>query len=348
VRSREFVSAQLHWLRRKPQAYLAVWGQAIRGNLRSPRFLLRSIVVVPKAAVFARRMEELEIRHIHAHFATHPTLAAWAASRLTGIPYSFTVHAHDLYVNRTMLGAKVRGARFVATVSDYNQRLIGQFYGTAALAKTVIVRCGVGASWLAADPGPAVQGGDITLACVASLEPYKGHRYLLDALALLDARGYPFRCILVGDGPLHSAITKQVHELGLSERVHLVGALDQTLTQEIVRSANVVVLPSIITGKGKMEGVPVALMEALAARVPVVATDISGVGELIEDGLTGLLVRERDPEAMARALGRLASEPMLGEQLAEAGRTRVAETFSLEKNVRILAGLFEAGAPGAI
>ena len=130
--SPEVLRAQVHWLRRRPRRYVGAWAAAIRGNIRSPRFLLRALVAVPLGATFARRMETLRIDHIHAHWATHPALAAYVAAKLTGLPYSFTAHAHDIYVDRAMLDEKIRAARFVVTISEQNRRLFEGWYGSSA------------------------------------------------------------------------------------------------------------------------------------------------------------------------------------------------------------------------
>ena len=122
--SRPVLAAQWHWLRRRPRRYLATWGRAILGNARSPKFLARTLAVVPLGAAFARRIEDLDIDHVHAHWATHPALAAWVIGRLTGRTYSFTAHAHDIYVERPFLDEKLRGAAFAVTISDYNLRLL--------------------------------------------------------------------------------------------------------------------------------------------------------------------------------------------------------------------------------
>ena len=109
----------------------AAWASRCAGNARSPKFLLRTLAVVPAAAWFAVEMERLGVGHVHAHYATHPALAAWVCHRLTGIPYSFTAHAHDLYVERPMLARKARDAAFVVTISEFNRRLLGELLAPA-------------------------------------------------------------------------------------------------------------------------------------------------------------------------------------------------------------------------
>src|SRR5512142_1726884 len=139
----ELVGAQLHWLRRRPRALVLAWARALRASAASRKLLVRAPVVLLKAALVARRAEAMGISHLHAHWATHPALAAWTVRALTGIPYSFTAHAHDLYVDRAMLREKVADAAFVVTISDLNRRLIEEVCGKDARGKVHVVRCGV-------------------------------------------------------------------------------------------------------------------------------------------------------------------------------------------------------------
>ncbi|MEO5884145.1 MAG: glycosyltransferase, partial [Candidatus Limnocylindrales bacterium] len=143
--SRAFLSAQWHWLRRRPGRYLATWARALWGNRASPKFLVRALLVVPTAAAFARRIDDLAIDHVHAHWATHPALAAWTVSQLTGRTYSFTAHAHDIFVDRSMLERKVRDASLVVTISRHNLQLFRGWYGPLA-DRVTIVHCGVDTS----------------------------------------------------------------------------------------------------------------------------------------------------------------------------------------------------------
>jgi glycosyltransferase involved in cell wall biosynthesis len=332
--SREVLAAQLWWLRRKPGTYLRTWWRSVSGNRHSPKFFGRALYAVPKAAAFARRMLGLHVDHIHAHYATHPALAAWVASQLTGIEYSFTAHAHDLYVERPMLTEKLEGAHFVRTISEYNRRFLVRRYGENATTKVRVIRCGVDLRRFQPRP-PSSGNGErpFTLICVASLEPYKGHRYLLEALARVTSDGLNVRCLLVGHGELREAIERQRDRLGLGTSVSVCGAQPADRVRELLEAADAAVLPSVITASGKMEGVPVALMEAMAVGLPVVATNISGVGELIEHGRSGLLVPERDPGALAEAITVIVRDPSLRGRLAAHGRERVCGEFDLRRNV---------------
>ncbi|HET9776023.1 MAG TPA: glycosyltransferase [Gemmatimonadaceae bacterium] len=337
--SRRVLAAQYYWLRRRPRAYAGAWWSVLRGSVGSPKFLARTLVVVPLAAHFAREMQSLGIGHLHAHYATHPALAAYVVHRLTRLPYSFTAHAHDIYVDQTMLIPKVADASFVVAISEFNRRLLLELCPEAE-SKISVIHCGVDAEFfqpLARQPGTDT----FTVLCVASLEEYKGQRYLLEACSRLRAQGVGFRCLLVGAGEDRAGLERTIAARGLEDCVVLLGAQPRDQVSSLMAQADVVVLPSITTRTGKMEGIPVALMEALATGRPVVATNISGIPELIEHGRTGLLVPERDADALADALVLLYHDRALGERLASAGREKVLAEFNLRKSAAALHALLE-------
>lgn len=348
--SRPVLAAQWHWLRRRPRRYLATWGRAVLGNARSPKFLLRSLAVVPLASAFARRIEALDVDHVHAHWATHPALAAWVIGRLTGRTYSFTAHAHDIYVERPMLAEKLRGAAFAVTISDYNLRLLTGWYGRIA-DRVEVIHCGVDAAVFRprseADAAEAARDGRFEILSIATLQPQKGHAVLVAAAGRLVKRGIPVRVRMVGEGEERPALEAAIAAAGLTEHVQLLGRQPRDRVVALLGESDVVVQPSIVLPNGKTEGIPVALMEALASGVPVVATSVSGVPELVEDGVTGRLVPPGDDEALADALVDLQRDPALAARLAEAGRARVLASFDLRTNTRHLAERFVAVARAA-
>ena len=339
ILSRAVLAAQWYWLRRRPMAYLGSWLATLRGNVARPSFLARAMAVVPLAATFARRMEELRVDHIHAHWATHPALAAYVASRLTGVPYSFTAHAHDIFVQRPMLREKIRRASFVVTISEYNRRFLEGLYGRVAADRVVVVHCGTDPE-VFRPPRAAATRGRWTIVCVASLQPQKGQGHLVEACRLLADRGTDLECLLVGDGETRDELVRRIKFAGLEERVKLLGNQPRHRVVELMGSADVVVQPSIILGSGKMEGIPLALMEALAMERPVVASAISGIPELIEDGVTGLLVPPGDPRRLATALHSLFVDRAFAELLGQAGRRRVVADFDQKRSARELARMF--------
>ncbi len=326
------LTAQLYWLYKRPRNYLLAWWRAIYGNFNSKKFLSRALVVVPLAALFARQMQKLNIEHIHAHWATHPALAAYIAQQLTGLTYSFTTHANDIYVEQSMLDEKIHNASSIVTISEYNRQFLHQLYGTEATDKTVVIHCGIDPNVFQSQAATK-QTEQFTIICVARLEEKKGHTYLIKACAQLDAQGVNFRCLLIGDGEKRPQIEAQIEQFGLADRLILLGLQPRHRIKELLAEANVMVLASIITKTGQMEGIPVALMEALAMELPVIATAISGIPELIKDGETGLLVPERDPQAITTALLNLYNSPELGSELGRAGRIKVLQEFNLHRNV---------------
>ncbi len=327
-------------LARRPGAYLGALWTVVRGAFGSLNYLAGGLAIFPKAVHAAAQMEAAGVEHVHCHFANHPATAGLVVHRLTGIPFSFTAHGSDLHRDRRLLQEKVSEAARVVTISDYNRRLIGEECGHELERKVSVVHCGADTELF--HPRPHARIGTFTAVCVASFEEVKGHRYLLDACRLLAERGVELRCRLVGDGPLRAELETQVRDLGLDDVVELLGARPRPEVAEILAGADVAVCPSNFTPQGDREGIPVALMEAMATGLAVVASDISGIPELVEDGVTGLLVPPGDPQALADAVRRLHDDAGLRSRLGEAARARVEHDFDLRRNAAALAPLLLA------
>ena len=342
VLSLAIMLANLHFLLKRPLAYLGTWLAVLRGTFGSTNYMIGGLGIIPKATKFAYDMQRMGVTHVHAHFANHPTVAALVVHRLTGIPFSFTAHAHDLYVDQHMLAEKVRAAKFVVAISQYNKELIVKHAGEAMREKIQVVHCGVDTRLFQPRPQPSA-GGPFTIVCVGSLEEKKGQTYLIEACRILKGRGLNFACHLIGDGDCRPALEAQVARDGLGDVVRLAGGRPRDEVLKMLATADVVALPSIRTKSGKMEGIPVALMEPLACEVPVVSTRTSGIPELVEEGVTGLLVPPENPQALADALERLAHDPELGRRMGRAGREKVLREFDLTDNTARLAQLMIGG-----
>jgi glycosyltransferase involved in cell wall biosynthesis len=279
------------------------------------------------------------IEHIHAHYATHPALVAWLINRLTGIPYSVTVHAHDIFVDKPMLATKLRDAAFIASISEFNRDYLMRVLGPWVRQKTRIVHCGIDPAYYGRSE-KAFDGRRLEILSVGSLQPYKGFSFLIQACATLRSRGVPFRCRIIGGGDLRAALEKLIQENGLGKVVQLLGPRTQDEVSLLLRTGNCYVQPSIVTSTGKMEGIPVAVMEAMISGLPVIATSISGLPELVKPGKTGWLVPPGDSEHLADALCEVYAQPAEARRRAALGRQWVQDEFDLTSNVRKLAALF--------
>jgi colanic acid/amylovoran biosynthesis glycosyltransferase len=332
------LASQLHYLVRRPRAYFgALLALAIR-TLGSRNYFVGGLAVFPKVVHAARRLEAKGVDHVHCHFANHPAAAGFVIHRLTGIPFSFTAHGSDLHRDRHMLRDKVAEAAVVVTISDYNRRLILDESGEEFADKVVVVRCGVDTQMFRPSPPrrlPPAEG--LRLVCIASFDEVKGQRYLVEACRLLLDSGIDVECRLVGDGPTRADVGRCVSRLGLDGRVRFEGRKTRREVADVLADANVAVCPSVWTALGDREGIPVALMEAMASGVPVVASDISGIPELVEHERTGLLVPPGDVRALAEALRRVHSEPGLMSRLATAGRARALREHDVRTNALVLA-----------
>jgi len=332
------VRDNLYWLCRRPRAYLGAWWEVLRGTAPSRNFFIGALGVLPKSARQARRMQQEGVTHVHAHFATHPAVCALFVHRLTGIPFSFTAHGSDLHVDRTMLARKVEAAAFVVAISQFNRAVIlGETAGRAA-ERIHVVHCGVDLSLFSPSPR-AEQDGTFRILCVASFEPVKGHEVLVAACAQLAARGVAFRCDLVGDGPERERIASTIAAQHLEGRVVIHGPRSRDAVAALLADSDAFALASVPTSQGKREGIPVVLMEAMARRLPVVASRLSGIPELIEDGVSGMLVEPRDQSGFAAALEKLAADPMLRERLGRAARATIESRFDQRASAEQLLAL---------
>jgi len=175
------------------------------------------------------------------------------------------------------------------------------------------------------------------IVCVGTLHEVKGQAYLIEACRQLQLRGFDFVCHFVGDGPDKKSLTELVEKAVLSERVCFDGRLTRDEIASLLLDADVLIAPSVPTPDGRREGIPVVLMEAMGSSVPVIASQLSGIPELVNDQLTGLLVPPKDATSLADALERYLKDSELRQRLGHAGREKVVEEFELNKNAARLA-----------
>ncbi len=328
----------------RPIALLAILVNVVAGYRRRPALLVRALMTVPLACAHARDLaRRARPCHIHAHYATYPALAAWVCRRLAGTSYSFTVHAHDLYVDTSMLDRKIAEARYVVTISHYNRALLERH--NPAETPVRVVHAGIDTGRYDFRPRGIPTEGPVRALTVASLQQYKGHAVLLEALAIGGSAVERITLDLIGDGVLRQDLEALVDRWGLRERVRFRGSCSEDVVRAALDTADLFVLPSLVADDGQMEGLPVVLMEALACGVPTVATELSGIPEIVVDGVTGLLARPGDAASLNRALTTMIERGGDAAEFTGPGRELVTREFDLRESIDALTGLLDEYVP---
>ena len=334
-------------LLRHPWRYLA--------GLRT--FLREAVVLAPKEAIqllyhffagvgFGRDLRRLGITHLHCHF-TSATNMGLAAHMVADLPFSFTAHAsNDLFVKPVLLDEKLTCARFAVAVCDYSQRYLDSITHFRHSQKLHRIYNGVErpqGEWMGGprelpltSPPIAVERRVVS---VGSLVAAKGHATLIQVCFRLQARGYGVRCRIIGDGPERPTLERLIQDNHLQDCVELLGAQPLDRVYAELREADVFVLLSEIGRSGYRDSFPTVILEAMATGLPVLATSLSGIPEMVVDGVTGLLVRERDVEGASQALECLLESPELRRVMGRAGRARVRDLFDLEQSADELMAL---------
>lgn len=330
----EIMRAALRILVQAPLKALSVL--ALLRQSGSLRILAKNMAVFPKGLWLASVVREWQAEHIHAHWAATTATMALVAGELAGVPWSFTAHRWDIAENN-LIAQKARRAAFARAIDRPGAQEL------AALANLPnwephVIHMGVALPPTTGRGRAAAASDAFRAVMAANFVEVKGHVYLVEAVRLLRGRGVRVRVDLLGDGPLRAGVERKVRDYGLEEEVKFLGPVphEQLMAQLQAGAWDLMVLPSIEDQAGEREGIPVSLMEAMSCEIPVISTSTGGIPELLGEG-AGVLVPPKDPLALAEAIERLAREPALRKQLAEAGRQRVQERFSLEKVVAELA-----------
>jgi glycosyltransferase involved in cell wall biosynthesis len=299
------------------------------------------LVIFLKAVWLVKELEESPVQLVHTHFAWLSAAAAMIVSQLLGLPLTITAHAFDIYSGRNdLLGLTTKVADRIVTISEYNKRAILDMDSILNAEKIQVIHCGIDLdNFRVTDRGPA--NGVMQITSVGSLIEKKGHKYLIRACSELKAMGVDFHCVIIGGGELEQRLQLLIQDLKLEDMVTLAGTQTQTWVRDRLCRSDLFALACVVAGDGERDGIPVAMMEALAMEVPVVSTSVSGIPELIQNGETGLLVPERDATALAAAFARLAQDKALRQKLARQGRTLVEREYDIAKNATQLVRLFQ-------
>ncbi len=341
--------ARLHPLRYGHAMALALWW-AIRS--RHPVSVAKQFA---RAGYMAHACRAQGIEHLHAHFANAPATVARLVSVLCAIPYSFSTHAKDLYLTpQKVMRRRIKSASFVLTCTRHNLEYMQGFIPPAERAKIHLVYHGIDLSafpnetaseapYTNITPSPVVLSAPLILS-VGRLVPKKGLDDLVSACVLLRARGVPFRCAIVGEGPLRQALETQIREAALEGVVSLLGAMAHDRLLALYGTAQLFALAPRIMEDGDRDGIPNVLAEAMATGLPVVSTRVSGIPELVDHGENGLLVAPMDPDALADAIEHLLSHPTDSRRLGAAARRKMEANFECWETAKAVQRLLQVGA----
>jgi glycosyltransferase involved in cell wall biosynthesis len=293
------------------------------------------------------RLSDPGIRHIHAHFSHTPASVAYFASQLTGLPFSFTAHAKDIYTSEPeQLARKIRKARFVVTCTRYNAGFLSELGGNGSCSTPIhTIYHGIDVDYFSFSNPPAPVP-PFQILSVGRVVPKKGYDDLLRALAILDRSGLDFRFTHIGSGELAEQMVQEARDLGLKDKVAFMGTLPHDQVISHYRSAHCFVLACKVAENGDRDGIPNVLVEAMASGVPVVSTKTSAIPELIENGETGILVSPEDPAAMAAAIREILVDTAGTRLRCEKARKKVESEFDSKRCVLKLHALFKQALDG--
>ena len=325
-------------IRHAPGLWLKTLALALR--MRSPgvKALLWQLFYFLEAGVLADHLRRNGVRHLHNHFGNSSCSVAVLAAELAAIPFSFTEHGPAIFfeVDRWALPEKIARARFVVAITHFCRAQLMLFSDPKHWSKIAIVHCGVDPAAYRRAPG----GTGKRVAFVGRLDPVKGALLLVEAMAGV-LKSHPDATLtLAGDGPARAPAEARATELGIVGAVRFVGFMTQGQVADLLANSDMLVLPSFA------EGLPVVYMEALASRIPVVASRVAGVQELVEDGVTGFAVPPGDVATLIDRMIRLMDDPELARRMGEAGRKAVEQGFDVRAEGEWLATLFRDGGPG--
>ncbi len=339
-----FISTNVRLWWDRPQLYWPAFRFALWRSLRQ-----RSSSTIKRFAQAAYLVQSslpgTEVAHFHAHFSHGPTTVAYFASWLTGMRYSFSAHAKDIYLQEhDFLREKIHRAAFVVTCTGFNRDYLLRVAGS----DEPVFRVYHGNDLQLFKPERATSHHHDcpVILSVGRFVPKKGFPVLLHALHKLRQEGWHFYCNIIGGGPLQDELEQLRRRLGLDDCVELKRQMSQNELLTYYRQTDVFVLACEVQNDGDRDGIPNVLVEAMAMGIPVLSTAISGIPELVEHGVSGWLAPEKDPDALAEGLKTLLGQPELAQHLGRAGRAKVERDFDAQRNVEKIGTLLRRALAG--
>ncbi len=349
---RKVLGETLRLLCTRPRVFGGMVFSVFRMNRGDAEFLWKSLACIPQAIYFASVCRKRGIEHVHGQWATYPALTAFCISRINGIPFSFTGHAHDIHVKTVGLGFKLRRAAFVITCTADNKRYLLDLAPEISPEKVRVVYHGIDLdNYRLKDVLPRPEEGGreesspprmFHLLSVGSLFECKGFEYLIDACALLAAEKFEFHCRIVGGGYLEEKLRTLVREKNLERHITFTGYQAQEDMPRHYRWADIFILPAVL----KIHwGIPNVLLEALAVGVPVACTPLPSLPELIDDPPCGFIIPEKDPDAIAELVKRVGGDAELLKNLGRSGRKKIERLWDIRVTSRQIVALFSSHHP---
>jgi colanic acid/amylovoran biosynthesis glycosyltransferase len=321
-------------LLRKPNAVVSLFSWLPSLFARDFREGLYALYEVAAAAYYYKILRGFDPQHIHVHFASRSLTLGIFLSGLLSANLSVTVHAFDLFMrNPASLGLRLQKVDLIAAVSKYNIDYIAQKVDSSLRSKCRVVHAGLDLSPFQARVSKVVKGEILT---VSNLVEKKGHSIGLHALAMLKAKGHFFHWSIVGSGVLGKSLKDLANQLGLQDTVTFLGRIENDEFLRLFQQTELFMLPAVVAADGDIDGIPMALMEAMACEVPCVATNVSGIPELIDDGVTGFLAAPNDVASLADKILEATRSSHDLETIAKAGREKVLREFNIEITAGIL------------
>jgi len=308
---------------------------------RSLRIFIKNLIVFPKAVFILKLVRKKNVDHIHAHWGSTTATMAYIISRLSGISWSFTLHRWDIKENN-MLKEKVKSSKFVRCISENGKNELLEIIGTDFKNKIKVIHMGVKIP-INVDKVNNDEKKYFRIITPANLLAVKGHKYLIEACSILIEEGIKnFKCIFYGKGLMKNELKKLIKKKLLNNYIKIPGIIPHEKLVGIYKNKNVdiVILPSVNTKNGGHEGIPVALMEAMAYSIPVISTNTGGIPELLSDK-AGVMVEEKNPKQLAIAIKKFIKNRNLREKIGRQGYKRVCKKFNVRKNTEKLLELFE-------
>lgn len=295
-----------------------------------------------RSAWISSKAARLGIDRLHAHFASLPSTIAYLSHRITGVPFSFTAHAKDIFVydmEEHYLREKLQYASFVITVTNYNKRYLCERAPEIDADRIRVLYNGVNLELI--QPIAVTKRKSNTILSVGRLVEKKGFNDLLHALKILKEKSIDFECFVAGSGPEQENLITLMEELQLQKDVTFIGSKTSDEVISLMREATVFCLPCVISKDNNIDALPTVLLEALAVGLPSVSTSISGIPEIIQHEHNGLLSEQKNPNQLAEMLEKLLLSEKLRVMYALNGRVIAESKFSLNTNVGLLLEMYK-------